>query len=184
VDELEPTQREEQHELRDAEREQRGERPADRREDDEDDRERQDELERPAVGDDSWEHRRQDVVDDERDRVRQVKEVGEGPDPTVHERRRPTRGRGHEGGQPSRRDDSSRVEEPKHERRCEYGYRQQDERPRRSDPVVARGHGQQVRERQRSSDRSDREAPEQQGRDAAVCRRVFSGRGVDLHNYL
>ena len=97
---------EQQDQLRNADHEQCGQEPADRRKDEKDDPDGQDELERRSIGIDPRKHRRQQVVDHERDRVGQVEEVGEGPDPALHQCRRASRRGVDERGQSTRRDDA------------------------------------------------------------------------------
>ena len=58
---------------------------AERSEDDRNERDRQYELERAAVGGNAGELRRQQVVDDERHRVWQIEKVRERPDPAVRD---------------------------------------------------------------------------------------------------
>ena len=99
-----------------------------------DDRDREQELEHPAVGDDPGEHRRQHVVDDERDRVWQVEEVGERPDPALHQSRRAARRCLDERGQSPWRDDPPGVDEPDRERRREHRERERTTRPADSIP--------------------------------------------------
>ena len=102
VPERDASQHEHEHELREADHQHRDERQADRSEHEEHDRERKNELEHPAIGMDPGEDGRQQVVDDEGDRVRQIEEVGERPDPAVDESGPPPRGRLDERGQASR----------------------------------------------------------------------------------
>ena len=103
---LDAAEREHQHELCQADQQQGGQRYANRREHEQHDGEGEHELEDPAVGVDSGKLGREDVVDHERNRVRQVEEVRNRPNPAVDERRSASSRCLHERGQPSGRDDA------------------------------------------------------------------------------
>ena len=86
VRKLEAGDDEEHDHLRDAEDAERGEHGPDGEEDERDDRDGDEKLERSAVRVHAGEHGREQVVHDESDRVREIEEVREGPDPRVHDR--------------------------------------------------------------------------------------------------
>ena len=170
-----------EHELRQADHHQSREDHAERRKHEQHDREGKNELEHPAVGVKPGKDGRQDVVDDERDRVRQVEEVRERPDPAVNERRLPS-GRGlDESGQAAGRHDPPRVHEPEGERRREDRECEHDDETCRCDPLIAGRPRQEVRQREWPTDRRDRETDEEERREplgsTAVC-------WLSLHGYL
>ena len=129
-------------------------------EDDADDRNREQQLERDAVRVHAGEDRREQVVHDERDRVRDVEEVREGPDPGVRDGGRPAGSGLDEGAQPSRRHDAPREGEPDPERDGEDGERECGDEPGGADAVTG-GAGEEAQQRERAADGGDRE-PEQE----------------------
>jgi hypothetical protein len=109
---------------------------------------------------DAGEHGRQQVVDDERDRVRDVEEVRERPDPAVRDGGRAPGGRLDERGQPACRDDAPREREPDAERCAEDGECERDDEPGRADAVPGDA-GEEAEKGEGAADRRDRE-PEQE----------------------
>ena len=181
VVERDAPEHEHQRELRQPDQHQRREGETHGGEHERDDRDRENELEHPAVGVQTGKDRREDVVDDERDRVWQVEEVRERPDPSVGERHSPPGGSFDERCQSTGRDDAPRVDEPEDERCREDGEREQDDEAGGFDPLVASRPRQEVRQRERPTDRCNREADEEQRRES--CGRA-AVRGLSLHVYL
>ncbi len=136
--------------------------PAERGEDDQNERDWQYELERAAVGGNAGELRRQQVVDDERHRVRQIEKVRERPDPAVRDGDPPSGRFLNEGAQTAGGDDSARIGDPDAERGGKDEERQRNDEPRGIE-AVARSSGQERQERDRAADRGDREADEERG---------------------
>jgi len=79
---------------------------------------------------DSREHRLQDVVDDERDGVGEIKEVRKRPDPSVDDRRGTAGGRADECTQAAGRNDLLREGKPDRERDREDRDRKDDDEAR------------------------------------------------------
>ena len=101
VRELDDREDDHQHELRRGEQAEPDEHRAQRHQHDRDEHDGNHQLEGRAVGRDPRKDGREHVVDDEGDRVRQVEEIRERPDPAVHDRGPPADGGLDEGGQPA-----------------------------------------------------------------------------------
>ena len=158
--------------------------PSHRREHDRYEHDRQHQLERRAISGDAREDGGQQVVDDERHRVRQIEEVRERPDPAVRERGAPSGCGLHERAQPARGDDSTRVREPDSERGSEDSECEHHDEPGGVDPRADCSR-QQRQKRDRAADRGDREADEEgrrkrPGGRLRSCQAAVQGTPLDL----
>jgi hypothetical protein len=116
-------------------------------------------------------HGREQVVDDERDRVREVEEVRERPDPRMRDRGRATCRRLDERAQPAGGGDAAREDEPDRERSGEDDERECDDEAGRGVPITCDA-GQEREERERPADRRDRESEQEVSREAGASRLV------------
>ena len=138
-----------------------------------DDCHRQADLEHRPPRLDAGEDDREHLVDDVRDRVRQVQEVRERPDCCLHECERASSGCFDEAREPGRRDDVAAETQPDEERRGVECCAEQGDQTGRAH-IRGAGHVDH-RERERPTDRRHGEPEKERRRETATRRRSHAG---------